>query len=874
MIKIVIILVLLLGSCNKKVKDDKNIENQDLSEKSKSVKTKKKLSKPTNRKYSLYNNYFYNFYGEADYGTPIIVNKKEKIYYIYKGEKVIKYRKTGYSIFINDKIIGYDLGKIKNCTMVSNILKTTSKNIDYVKLSYDCLKNLNVLKNMGNLKSKNLMIVIFSKRYYQPKSKIKLFNHLEKIAENIKVLDLKFVFPNESFLKKAKFLQLLYVRGYNHFKLNGLENHKHLKIFKIKNTHINFNDFDILQTVKSLRVFHSSGYGFTKYFLRKLKGFKKIKELHLCNIEDADNYYFKFLKEFKDLENLKLCSNLKYAAKHIENLKKLKYINMENSSFTSDIRKILPSIKSLERLNINDLKNSTEEDFKTISLMENLKFLSARRIKGGIQKNKFKHLAKLKNLEILDISYNSSSYDKNHDTFGDGDLRYLENLKKLIYLNLKSTDTNAKNLPVTLKNLKYLNLNTKETIKMKSFERLSKFNNLEELKLSCLLDPDGIKYLGNLKKLKLLYLPSFKEFNLSVLSKLKNLVYLYINISKRDIKTLVKLGNLKNLEYLNLNSIFPSFEYFQGIEKLKKLRYIDINAKQIDFKNIRMLSKLNNLEFLKLEIQTPGLDSKVISEISKFKKLIELRLPEGKIYDKDFIKILSKMTHLNFLRFDCKNWNLKNKIVLVKGLNKTRILPELILLKGPFMEDKNCGSLKEIIYKDKKLGCGRIFSMNNVIFNNKPEEFVAVVKGSNDKIWKVYDEKGENIYTSQIGMVTKISRYKTNYLIMEIYHNNDYEGSWAIFDLKRKKGVVKESRIVVELLPDENYVAYLEKRKSSHTVKCFYLKSFKIKSVYSYEPSSYSYYYLSANFGGKGYRIVKERKKGGGSFVNVSCEEK
>ncbi|MFX1364454.1 MAG: leucine-rich repeat domain-containing protein [Promethearchaeota archaeon] len=188
-------------------------------------------------------------------------------------------------------------------------------------------------------------------------------------------------------------------------------------------------------------------------------------------------------------------------------------------------------------------------------------------------------LEKLKNLEVLDLSYNQIS-----------DMRGLENLYNLKALNLQNNLIKKVSGLNTLLNLQILNLNNNMIIEI---EGLDKLINLRLLKLQNNVIHE-ITGLDNLPILNELYLSENSIVAIDGLDYLTNLEIL--DLSKNSISKIEGLEKLLSLKKLDLS--YNKLSQIEGLETLKNLQFLNFTANKII--EISGLSHLSNLSQLGL----------------------------------------------------------------------------------------------------------------------------------------------------------------------------------------------------------------------------------------------------------------------------------
>ncbi len=160
------------------------------------------------------------------------------------------------------------------------------------------------------------------------------------------------------------------------------------------------------------------------------------------------------------------------------------------------------------------------------------------------------------------------------------------------------------------------------------------------------------------EQLKYLYLIGIKLSDITILSELKNLIWL--DLSSNEINDISALSELENLIWLSLNSNEISDISAPG--KLENLRALELDSNKLN--NISALSELENLRVLKL-------DSNKLNDISalgKLENLTELSLNSNEISD---ISALSELENLIWLELD---FNEINDVSALSRLESLRTL--------------------------------------------------------------------------------------------------------------------------------------------------------------------------------------------------------
>jgi len=283
--------------------------------------------------------------------------------------------------------------------------------------------------------------------------------------------------------------------------------------------------------------------------------------------------------------------------------------NMENIR-SCGITKVLPNglskLTNLETLSLFGYENFEENDISKVP--KNIKELTF----GDIALpqsiiNNLKSLSKLEKLILLDTNLDGL------------DLSPLKSLKKLNKLYLSHNDNsnthNRKYFDASiLKNFSYMKSLTLEeyTFNQQTIDEIAKYSNLETLIFQrCGFDEnvsiDSLKNLKNLQDLEFLYKFEFCRDDLTIfdgdycpLKEIPNSIFSLTNLKKLVLKdynvpTISSIGNLKNIEYLDLtNGNIKSIP--NTIGNLKKLKTLILD------KNRELSSLPSTICNLKLDI--------------------------------------------------------------------------------------------------------------------------------------------------------------------------------------------------------------------------------------------------------------------------------
>jgi hypothetical protein len=846
----------------KGVKDNKSKKDKNLNKKNRKTKEKVKIS--NNRNYTLYDHYRFSSYEEADPGSPIIINGY-RYYYIYKGEKVIEYRKRGFEILVNERVVGLDFGLFKDCKAIGSIISKASEDVEYLKFTVKCFENISFPKIIQNHRSKNLMLYPTD---YTDKS------YLDKIlpfVKRIKVLVSGSDCLNEQFFKQAVQLHTLDAYSAEPCSLKGIENSKSIRTLNIHSSMIQPEDYKKLATLKTLRkliIGESETKGDSLNYIGSLTG---LRYLDICGAKILKPQSFAFLEKLTELRTLKVCEFASKTAKYLKNLKNLKHFDMSKGTFTPELYSTLLNLKTLRILKINDLKEPKEEDYKAVGKLTWLKHLNAGGIRDSPSEFKIKHLGNLKNLEYLDLSETSKSGGTTN--IDDNCVKNIAGLTNLKYLNLDGGRwITGKTISPKWSKLEYLNVELTKVEDEKWVKIISGFKNLKELNLYSYIKPVGYKHLNNLKNLKVLHMSSRwtknrEAFNsLNELKDLNNLIYLKILGFGVTGENLKGIGKLKNLKYLYLSIEEINNDGLIHLKNLKTLKYFTLSSRKKDKNSLKSLAFLTSLEKLRILSSYPS-DS-YMPYIFKLKNLFTLSLPKEEFTEKS-LQFLGKMKQLQKLNFSPKNMQVSQKIALKSRLKNCFIDPPFVMPKkmGPFVIGEECEEFKEISFNNKKLGCGSV--------TVSKKEYFALIAKSKFSSTKIYNNKGKEITTFKNGGIMEVSIYKKNFLIIQydkkVVSDIEY---FAIVDLLNKKVIFGGKGGGSPFSKKDMYLARLELIEKKWLVTCVDLKKMKISIVHSFNPEKLDEAKLSWEKSGKlklkGYDVNSDSDK----TIEISCPKK
>jgi len=370
-----------------------------------------------------------------------------------------------------------------------------------------------------------------------------------------------------------------------------------LKDLKIKSLTLEGIAFDdsTLKAINSLSNLESltlTECALTNVDLDNLKNNKKLTDLYI-GYYDKNYYDGNYGPKKYNLSNIK--SLKKFTVKYITvsqneinelaSLTFLEELNMKNLIFNTSIEKPLnlsfDKFSNLSKLTIDFGFSRTYKDeefeLKTVDLklpktIKTLEFGGA-----DITDENINTISSITNIKELDIDISESKNNIN--------LEKLSNLKNLEYLKINGYGQ-TENLNIKYNNnLKKLYL--KSFILPESFENVVfALDQLEELSLTqCKKDkPLNLDSIGNLKKLNTLIIYNNYNEELSLLKEipkslvdLTNLKTLYI-VEQNVVTIPEEIGNIKNLEKLNISGQKLKSEIPTSLNNLKKLKEVEIRG--------------------------------------------------------------------------------------------------------------------------------------------------------------------------------------------------------------------------------------------------------------------------------------------------------
>lgn len=257
---------------------------------------------------------------------------------------------------------------------------------------------------------------------------------------------------------------------------------------------------------------------------------------------------------------------------------------------------------------------------------------------------------------------------------------------------------------------------------VKSLKDLNKLKNLEYLDAGQLEIKD-ITSIGNLTKLRVLYLQRNLISDISALKKLTKLEVLSLNGNQiESISALSSLTNMREL-FLRENKIIK----ITSLNKLKKLEVLEAGKNNIQ--NIDNLKTLINLKHL-------SLDNNKISNITGLKALTNLKyldLSNNKITTIQALKNLSKLETLYLQRNSIGDISAisafkKLKLLSMNGnkISDVKPLTKLTLLEKLYLKDNNITS---IVSLKGLINLNELYLKGNHVTNYSPVKAICSKEG-------------------------------------------------------------------------------------------------------------------------------------------------
>ena len=264
-----------------------------------------------------------------------------------------------------------------------------------------------------------------------------------------------------------------------------------------------------------------------------------------------------------DLSNMELTS-----LKGIEHLTNLESLNVRNNRLDD-----ISQLAGLNRLESLDLRNNLVSDISPIVGLHRLQYLN---LYGNSAIRSIKPLASLTGIKKLILGNIPVGEQVN----------IISALTELEYLNLRNSGLQHTEFLAPLTRLRYLNLYANPDIR--SIKAISKLSQLEILILADIPLNGQATLLSNLRKLSYLNLRNTNLTDISFLADLKDLEYLNLNSNTliQDIKSLEQLTKLKHLILRDV----PVNDQADVLASLTNLR--SINLRNTGITSLEFLSQL------------------------------------------------------------------------------------------------------------------------------------------------------------------------------------------------------------------------------------------------------------------------------------------
>ena len=415
--------------------------------------------------------------------------------------------------------------------------------------------------------------------------------------------------------------------------------------------------------------------------------FSNVVKLNMTCCKQIDDISLKYIADgFKCLESIDIstCKVTDVGIRFLTKLTKLKKIQM---SFCKEVS--LDEISKITTLT-KIMASFCKIDDKGLKLIEEFK-LEKLRINGchSITCKGILSISKIKTLKHLQIAFCCTNENNNLAS-----LSHLTNLKLLDLSGSKISDNKLSSILQSATELTELRLSN--CYSLTSFFGLQFATKLNNLTLSELFEYEHLIYLLPMTNLTTLNIESCKdeEFIESIPNK-SNLINLdisrnisegnsigeFVSLTNLDLSVcpefefnnMSQLVNLTNLQYLNLNSKFPTSEHIKHIFLLTNLLNLNLSVdgppRKDHIENLTGISKLQKLTCLstnRRKINKEGME-----EIAKLTQLKQLQVSYSKGLDDDILtKWTTSLTNLTILDISY------NKI----GIKSISHLPKLKLL--------------------------------------------------------------------------------------------------------------------------------------------------------------------------------------------------
>lgn len=543
---------------------------------------------------------------------------------------------------------------------------------------------------------------------------------------------------------------------------------------------------------------------FVDFSNNKLTDVSELAKMKMERLDIGNNYLEEIPEYIRNLtpnsykQNIWTLNNIAKGPLREEVRRQLK----ENGWNTGKIEKI-----KLENVSIGDLRG--------IGLLSGLKELKLKNCDVTEKTVGFAELTKLKNLEILDISYNKIS-----------NALFLFELKNLKVIRLQHN--NIMSMP-NLKNLKKLEeLNLKGNVLLGSVNFLNGCESLKKVDISNI----GVKDISSLANCNKLCSVNMRENlieDLSVLSdkyrlrkinaannRIKNVNFLdkisggleCIDISGNYITYIPEFLRNKNKKYIRqVDRIYSLNENFRDENLAKAILEILEQKNLPDYKEETVKQALLGIRQLDLS----GKNIKDISGINEFKNLEALNLSDNEIENIDAIKLANLMV-LNLSnnkiaslvdlenRFgilgllELRELNLSNN--QIKNIKALEPLEKLEILDISYNKIKNIDALKQKLnLRILNAGHNKISLLDELFardeFGNSKEINLEEVDFSSNRIESIPELNCPSLVSINLSdnQITDIEGLKNakNLVTLDISNNNKIEDGKVLNSLNRMK---------------------------------------------------------------------------------------
>ncbi len=402
---------------------------------------------------------------------------------------------------------------------------TEISSLKSLDLSCSAFNEISLLSNLSNLLSLNLDRTCISNQSLDT-NVFTRFNQLKNLhLSEVAILDWDFL----NSLRDLRVLSVLNLEGNLHI----LSELRHLRSLKLYEADLGeLKSLSKLEKLEGLDL--TIGYNAESYQWDQLLHLPSLHSLTLDGIEDLEEVNTGFLNE---LVSLRLLS--------------LNAVHLNDASFLED----LSELKHLY------LYETSMDDYSELSGLGQLNKLETLWLGDGTDIDDWLYIDQLTNLRSLKLQLGETPLD----------LGLMQNLKKLIHLDISFCEVSDSSKLSELKELQYLQISSQEN----DLSWLGKLSDLRHLYLSApeIEDISFLSELANLTSLELYDLQISDFTPIQTLRKLNILVMKRQNISNIDFSV---LKHLKWLEIANSEITNCSF-----IQDLSDLTYVDLTGNKI-----------------------------------------------------------------------------------------------------------------------------------------------------------------------------------------------------------------------------------------------------------------------------------------------------